>query len=129
VAVKFMAGRLSAGDVCVMLILLVAAACAWLMMRAPEGVRVVAERDGRVLFSAPLNVRREASLEGPLGPTVLLIEHGSVRIIASSCPQHFCQKQGAIARCGETLVCLPNRLVVRISGPSDADKTYDFLSH
>jgi hypothetical protein len=111
-----------------MLMLLAFAVCAWLLMRAPEGGRVIVERDGQVLFSAPLDMPRRVRLEGPVGPTVLSIEEGRVRIVASSCPQHFCQRQGAIARAGETLVCLPNRLLVRISGAPDAGKDYDFLS-
>lgn len=120
--------RLTVWDGGLMGILLLAALVAWPLMRGPEGARVIVERDGRVLFSAPLDTHRRVSLDGPYGPTVVLVEQGQVRIESSSCPRHLCQRQGSIQRQGQMLVCLPNRLLVRICGPATDANDYDFLS-
>lgn len=125
---KYLSGRLTAGDCCLMAVLLLAALIAWPLACGSAGARVIAEQQGRVVFTAPLHTRRQVSLQGPAGLTVLLVDGGRVRVLQSSCPQHLCQRQGAISRQGETLVCLPNRLLVRITGSSSSEKNYDFLS-
>jgi hypothetical protein len=96
---------------------------------APPGQRVVVERDGRVIFTAPLSVDRTVALKGPLGETVLAIRHGRARITSSPCPRKICMGMGAIARSGEILACVPNHLLVRIAGEKGKKrKDYDLLS-
>jgi hypothetical protein len=51
---------------------------------------------------------REARLE--------ILESGAVRIIESTCPDKICVRTGWISRPGQSIVCLPNRVVVRIEG-------------
>jgi hypothetical protein len=109
-------------------LLLLCLAAWWPALRAPTGRTVIIERDGKALFRAPLNAERSVRLAGPLGPTVVEIRGGRVWISASSCPLHLCQRQGAIARRGELLVCVPNRLLVRIAGQADPSDAYDLLS-
>jgi hypothetical protein len=122
-------GRITVGDGCIMVLLLVAALAAWLLARGSAGATVIVEQEGRVVFTAPLHSDCRGSLPGPEGPTVLLVEEGAVRVGQSSCPNHFCQRQGAISKSGEAVVCLPNRLLVRIVGPPSTMTDYDFLTH
>lgn len=121
-------GRLTAGDCCIIAILLVAAVAAWLLARGSAGATVIAEQEGRVVFTAPLHSSCRVSLPGPEGATELQVAQGLVWISQSSCPHHFCQRQGTIAKKGEALVCLPNRLLIRIVGPASPVTDYDFLS-
>ncbi|HIS04240.1 MAG TPA: NusG domain II-containing protein [Candidatus Pullichristensenella avicola] len=47
---------------------------------------------------------------------------GGVRVAASSCPDGLCVRRGAIARAGESVVCLPNRVsVVLVGGEAALD--------
>ncbi|MDY0261753.1 NusG domain II-containing protein [Syntrophotalea acetylenica] len=116
-------------DCLVVAVLLITALASWLLMPHADGAMVIVERQGRVLFRAPLHCRREVSLDGPLGPTVISIENGWVRVKNSSCPRHLCQHHKAIRRSGEMLACLPNGLVIRVAGPVSVPEPYDFLSH
>ncbi len=45
---------------------------------------------------------------------VVEIKGGEVKVTEASCKNRVCVKHGSISRTGETIVCLPNRLVVRI---------------
>ena len=56
------------------------------------------------------------SINGALGPVTLAIAAGGICVLASSCPNQFCVKQGAISRSHEMLVCVPGHLVVLIVG-------------
>lgn len=40
-----------------------------------------------------------------------------VRVTEASCKNQVCVKHGSISHTGESIVCLPNRLVVRIEDP------------
>ena len=44
------------------------------------------------------------------------IKSGSVSVTDASCRNQVCVRHGAISRPGESIVCLPNRLVVTIEG-------------
>lgn len=44
------------------------------------------------------------------------VEGKTVRFSASSCPDQVCVRTGTLTRAGQTAVCLPNRVIVRLSG-------------
>lgn len=116
--------------VIVAFLLLGVAASFALLDGRPAGARVLVERDGRLLFSAPLNESRRVSLPGPLGDTLLEIAEGRARILSSPCPHKTCMGMGGVFRRGELIACLPNRLVISIQGGDDQESpVYDLLSH
>ena len=45
---------------------------------------------------------------------IVEIKDGKVSVTEASCKNQVCVRHGAISRSGESIVCLPNRLVVRI---------------
>ena len=45
---------------------------------------------------------------------VLVIKDGNVCISNADCPDGLCVKQGTISKANESIICLPNKLVVRI---------------
>lgn len=61
-----------------------------------------------------LNIDRDINIRGNLGVTVLRIQDGSAWIIRSPCPQKLCMHMGKISRDGESLVCLPNKVMLLI---------------
>jgi hypothetical protein len=71
-------------------------------------------RDGEWIY--PLSVDRDVSVAGPLGDTYIEIRGKSARITDSPCPNKTCIAAGAIAKPGQWLACLPNRVFVRIEG-------------
>ncbi|MBQ7327325.1 MAG: NusG domain II-containing protein [Clostridia bacterium] len=54
------------------------------------------------------------------GTNVLAIEDGKAYMKEASCPGYQdCVETGKISRVGETIVCLPNKVVVEIVGEGD----------
>ena len=99
----------------------------WWNASRPSSARVVIEQDGEVKFLAPLAENVRASIDGPLGETVIAIEDGGVRVTAASCPHRLCMAMGTVKQQGEVIACLPNRVLVRVVGGA-REKGYDFLS-
>ena len=59
---------------------------------------------------------------------VVVISEGTVSVTEASCKNQVCVKHGAISRSGESIVCLPNRLVVRIENGSEEGGGYDSVT-
>lgn len=51
----------------------------------------------------------------------LQIANGKAKMIKADCPDKLCLHQRAIARQGETIVCLPNKIVIEIHGGEQAE--------
>ncbi len=47
---------------------------------------------------------------------VIIIEDGTVRMESSTCKNQICVEHGKISLKGDSIVCLPNRVVVEIEG-------------
>ncbi|MGE5574203.1 MAG: NusG domain II-containing protein [Bacteroidota bacterium] len=55
---------------------------------------------------------------------------GRARVSDSDCPDKVCVRTGWIERPGEAIVCLPNRVVVKIQGgPRDTGPTLDGIAY
>ena len=53
----------------------------------------------------------------------LVIRNGEAYIESANCPDKLCVKQHGIRMTGETIICLPHRLIVRIIGEYGVDAT------
>ena len=51
----------------------------------------------------------------------VVVSDGAVWVAEADCPDKLCEKCGAISRSGETIVCLPNQLVVSIPGKGEVE--------
>lgn len=71
---------------------------------------------GKTVMTLPLDRDAEIDIEGYGGGTNhLVIEDGKAWISEASCPDGLCVKMGKIGRNGQSVVCLPNRVVVEIT--------------
>lgn len=50
---------------------------------------------------------------------VLKIENGKASVISASCPDGVCVDHKAVQYDGETIVCLPNKVVIRIDSANN----------
>ena len=89
-----------------------------------EGSVVRVSVNGEVVGEYPLYIDAEYTLNG--GTNILTIENGTARMSYSDCPDHVCEITGKVRFVGETIVCLPNKLTVTVTGNSD--DAIDFVS-
>ena len=87
----------------------------WWMLRQ-TGTAVIVEQDGRETARYALTEDRTVKIEGTRGYNILVIEGGEVWLSEADCPNHLCVKTGKIRYAGQSIVCLPHRLAVRIMG-------------
>lgn len=73
------------------------------------------------------NVKDEITIESETGYNTLRIEDGKIWIHDASCPDKICISQGKIYRDGEIIVCLPNKMLIKIVDYNDEDNI-DFIT-
>lgn len=65
-----------------------------------------------------------------LGTNTIVIENRTVRVTDADCKNKICEQTGTIDTPGQTIVCLPHHLVVKIvSGSGDDSQEFDTLSN
>ena len=90
-----------------------------------DGATVTVTLDGVTVAEYSLSKDGVYSLNG--GTNILTIENGTARMSESSCPDHICENKGKIKYVGQTIVCLPNKLTVTVTGEAE-DDGIDFYS-
>ena len=55
------------------------------------------------------------------GTNTLEIHDGKARMSSADCPDKLCVHQKAVSRDGESIICLPNKVVVSIEGGEDRE--------
>ena len=53
-------------------------------------------------------------IPGKVGKCILVISDGKADMESADCPNQICVHHGAISHTGETIVCLPNRVVIEV---------------
>lgn len=93
-----------------------------------NGDKVVVKVDGKIYKELPLNEDITLTIRGYNGGTnVLAIKNGYADITEASCPDKICVKQKHIKYNGETIVCLPNKVIVQIE--SDKENELDAVAN
>lgn len=96
------------------------------------GDSVVITVDGTVEKTLPLSQDATCTIHGaPGGSNTLVIRDGSASISDADCPDKLCVHQNAISHQGETLVCLPHKVVVSIkksASSADSDDAPDAIA-
>ncbi|MDW2798815.1 NusG domain II-containing protein [Clostridium boliviensis] len=73
--------------------------------------------DGNHYETLDLNQDTEILVKGYQGGTNrIVIQNGKVHVSDASCPDKICIHQGTIEQTGESIVCLPNRMIAQIMG-------------
>ena len=95
-----------------------------LALAKKPGAYVRVEQDGKMIALYPLDEdRREVFPDRDIAEgNVLVIEGGRVHMESASCPDKLCVKQGTKSQVGETIVCLPHKLVVTVISAEEAEE-------
>lgn len=89
------------------------------------GKFVTIKVDGKVISSYPIDIDKTVTIKGVNGgKNILKISGGSADMIEADCRDHTCVKKHSIKYEGETIVCLPHKIVISIDRSSqNKDKT------
>ena len=114
-------------DVLLIAILLILGGALALFLYATRqtGGYVSVQVDGETVMELPLSEDAQIVLGEGGHTNTLVIKDGTAQIIEAGCPDQICVNQGVVRYAGESIVCLPHKLVVTVEGgqADDVDAT------
>ncbi|WP_338106549.1 NusG domain II-containing protein [Mordavella massiliensis] len=120
--------RLKKKDIILIILILLVAAGAWILHEvlkdAGSGIAVI-RVDGAFEGTYSLNEDEEISIND--GTNILRIRNGKAKMIEADCPDQLCVNQKAVSGNGESIICLPNRVIVEIQ--SRQESGYDAVTN
>lgn len=76
-----------------------------------RGDRVIVKQDNKIIYNESLYTDKTVDT----GTNTVVIKNGAVYMESASCKNQICVATGKISKKGETIVCLPNKVVVEIN--------------
>lgn len=111
-------------DLILLLATLAIAGAIALALRAssPAGAYAVVYVDGVESARYPLDKDAEETLQGfDGGFNALVVQDGEAYIRDADCPDRICVREGRIGKNGQSVICLPHRIVVTVEGGAEDD--------
>lgn len=105
--------------------ILLTAALLWLIplfmnKETPAVVKVI--QDGQVTGVYPLSEDRTEYISyGEENYNLLFISNGEASISDADCPDGLCIRSRNISRSGESIICLPHKLVIQIESKEESE--------
>ena len=81
-----------------------------------EGSGVTVKVDDKIFGEYSLSENREVEIKSENGINYLVIEDGKAYMRDASCPDGICVEHRPVHREGESIVCLPNKVVILVKG-------------
>ena len=105
-------------DIILVLVMLAVAMMALLIINygvKKKGTYAVVKVDGQELYKLELDKDTTVDVAGYQGGLNRIeVKAGKISMTEADCPDELCVKTGKISRTGETIVCLPHRVVIEI---------------
>ena len=98
------------------LLLLGGALALFLRLTRQGGGTVAVRIDGEAVMELPLSEDARLVLGEGEHTNTLVIADGMARVTEASCPDQICVRRGAVQYAGESIVCLPHKLVIAVQG-------------
>jgi hypothetical protein len=82
--------------------------------------------DAKLVQTVDLSKNQTFTVTGVNGGTnLVVVSDGKIAVTDADCPDKICVNTGAISKPGQTIVCMPHRVVVQIKGNSTDEDGFD----
>lgn len=115
-------------DIILFLAIIICAAAAILVihvLRSEEGSYIQIVVDGQVYGQYDLNENQIIEIDTEDGHNVIEISDGCAVMIQADCPDGYCMDQGEVKNNKQTIVCLPNKVVIEVIAAGEDESYYD----
>lgn len=106
----------------VIILFIAVAGMTFLFLTQKPGDKVIVIIDGEVYKEYSLNKDISVDIEGVNGGTNHLeIKDGHADVTDATCLDKICVHQNQIDKNGETIVCLPNKVIVKVESTTESE--------
>lgn len=105
----------------VILSIVIVSICIIINITKKEGSTAEIYYGDKLVLTIDLNIDKEYIVDGELGNVVLEVKNKEIRVKEENSPKHICSREGFIGDSSRTLICLPNKIIVKIVGEANID--------
>lgn len=84
--------------------------------------------NNKLYKSIPIDEDEDLKIEGEFGYNYIKIHDNGVEITEASCPDKVCVESGFISKPSERIVCMPNKVVIKIKASDEVNNNEDVIS-
>lgn len=103
-------------DIILLVILIAVAVVAMLAFRIKktEGYSIEIIHSGEVIHTMSLEKDDTYVFKTEAGTNTIVVRDGEAYVIDADCPDKICEEYKPVSRVGESIICLPHKLVVQV---------------
>lgn len=101
------------------LLLIICAVGSLIMATGKTGDTVTVTINKTVFGEYPLDQDRTVEIRTETTLNVLVIKDGKASVKSASCPDGICASHRPISMAGESIICLPNKVVITVSSKKE----------
>jgi len=111
---------LNKADICEIVLIILISAFLWCFLffnvSNKESSIAVVQYQNKEVLRIDLTVDATYEYEATLGTVYIEVKDGAIRVEKENSPHHYCSLQGWVDNANAVIVCLPNELVITLSG-------------
>ena len=86
-----------------------------------EGTKAKVYYEDKMVLDVDLKINKNYIVKGFNGEVEIEVRDNKIRVIKETSPYHLCSKQGFISKSTESIICLPNKIVIKIEDDTKLD--------
>lgn len=93
----------------------------WIFVSKSPGKQALVYYQDKLILTVDLNLTKTYTVKGELGKVVIQTKEGKIKVEEENSPRHLCSRQGWVSTTYESIVCLPNKIVIQITSDESLD--------
>ena len=77
--------------------------------------------DNKIVKKIDLSINKTYNIKGYNGNVRIVVKDNKIKVEDEISPLHLCSKQGYISKSHESIICLPNKIVIEIDSKKSVD--------
>lgn len=119
------------GDFLIFFVIIVVACGIWIHLALLQTDQTYGEiwLDSKLYQQIKLgnHTKQTIQLKGKATDVTIEVDGKQMRFVESECADHTCENTGWVSRVGQTAVCLPNRVMIKITGNTNDTDAVDVI--
>ena len=104
----------------VLLVVIISFVC-FSLFESKNNKRAVIYYENNIIETINLDINNNYEVDGYNGKVKIIVKDGKIKVDTEKSPLHLCSKQGYISKSYETIVCLPNKITIKIEANDEYD--------
>ena len=90
-------------------------------LNSKQGKYALVYYDNKLIKKIDLSINKTYNVKGYNGSVRIVVKNNKIKVAKEKSPLHLCSKRGYISKSYESIICLPNKIVIEIDSKKSVD--------